>query len=157
MPVDFVRNWDRWIAQHLAGYLLPEIWPDDVAIRFMLGPDAGGPMAGVIMPSQDRAGRRFPLTIAVPVSSPGLEIPQGAASWFEAVEHTSDAARFEGTGADDFAGLLADLPFPLADPEGPSIEGIVFWTPTSDLIAVDPNDPRSAMDELLAMSRQPAG
>ncbi len=73
---EFVAPWDAWLQRALADsqlrlgadfdelYLTFPIW------RFVAGPGAFGPDAcwGVLLPSVDRVGRRFPLTLAQPLS-----------------------------------------------------------------------------------------
>ena len=72
LPASFTRVWDDWLQAALRAsreqlgpgwlgtYLNSPIW------RFALAPGACGPhaWAGVLMPSVDRVGRHFPLTIA---------------------------------------------------------------------------------------------
>lgn len=79
LPAPFVSAWDGWIQQvmlaaqtRLGGdwdghYMSAPIW------RFALAAGLAGPqkMLGVLMPSVDRVGRRFPLTLAAPVETPG--------------------------------------------------------------------------------------
>ncbi len=79
LPGDFVSAWDAWLqagmieaARHLGSmwddaYFSAPIW------RFGLPRGAAGraAMLGVVMPSVDRVGRRFPLTLA-------LSLPNGA-------------------------------------------------------------------------------
>ncbi|WP_277187809.1 type VI secretion system-associated protein TagF [Caballeronia sp. BR00000012568055] len=81
LPASFVAPWDRWLAAGLQesrarlgeawlpAYLSSPVW------RFFAMPDAlGAPpgdparacWSGVVMPSVDRVGRYFPLTIAAP-------------------------------------------------------------------------------------------
>ncbi len=67
LPGGFVRSWDRWVAAHLTPLQLSGAWPEHAGLRFVLGPDANGPMAGVALPGRDKAGRRFPLTVATPL------------------------------------------------------------------------------------------
>lgn len=69
--VDFVSAWDSWLQESFAAsraalgdawqglYEAAPLW------RFALGQGVCGarPMLGVMMPSQDRVGRTFPLTI----------------------------------------------------------------------------------------------
>ena len=77
LPRDFVQNWDGWLQQGIAEaerrngeswaecYNLAPIW------RFGLPAGTAGEatMMGVMMPSVDRVGRRFPLTLARAVPS----------------------------------------------------------------------------------------
>jgi len=76
LPKDFIEPWDDWLQHSIAvskqelgenwlkTYLTCPIW------RFALTPGLCGKNGwmGVIMPSVDRVGRYFPLTIAVPIS-----------------------------------------------------------------------------------------
>lgn len=72
LPRDFVEPWDAWWQHVIAGSRerLGEAWPDawlQAPIwRFGLPPGLCGAAAvlGLWMPSVDRAGRYFPLTIA---------------------------------------------------------------------------------------------
>ena len=72
LPVHFVQPWDLWLQEALAEsrsqlgdswldlYLVSPLW------RFVLAPGIAGQggWAGVLMPSVDRVGRYFPLTLA---------------------------------------------------------------------------------------------
>lgn len=80
LPSEFIEPWDRWLGECMAAlrtaqgpgwldaYLHSPTW------RFVLMPgvvpgiaaDAG--WAGVLMPSVDRVGRYFPLTLATPLA-----------------------------------------------------------------------------------------
>lgn len=75
LPWDFIAAWDDWLQQGLAvanaadpsgwleAYLSAPIW------RFQLRPGIAGAQGwiGVWMPSVDRVGRHFPLTLAMPL------------------------------------------------------------------------------------------
>ncbi len=77
LPGEFIRTWDVWLQEVLQAtraslgeawldcYLTMPIW------RFVLLPGLVGPSgwAGVLMPSVDRVGRQFPLTLAVALPS----------------------------------------------------------------------------------------
>jgi len=77
LPMDFVEAWDRWLQTSMLGaretlgpgwderYLTSPIW------RFALGAGVAGasPMIGVVMPSVDRVGRQFPLTLAASIQT----------------------------------------------------------------------------------------
>jgi type VI secretion system protein ImpM len=63
LPYDFVRAWDRWLAQHLAPLVGSGHWDDESALRFLSGPASFGPAAGIVAASHDRVGRRFPISI----------------------------------------------------------------------------------------------
>ncbi|MEM7319813.1 MAG: type VI secretion system-associated protein TagF [Pseudomonadota bacterium] len=82
VPTGFVQVWDEWIQRGMldgaqtygdqwdSHYMSAPIW------RFCLAPGLAGPqkMLGVLMPSVDRVGRRFPLTLATPLSAEGSAI-----------------------------------------------------------------------------------
>lgn len=90
LPPDFVQAWDDWLARELAdwqdadpagwlaSYLAGASWRFMLLPRCVAGFDATAAVAGVLMPSVDRVGRYFPLTIAwrlpaTPADAPGLQ------------------------------------------------------------------------------------
>lgn len=96
LPQSFIQPWDQWLAAGiqasqqalgegwLQAYLVSPLW------RFVLAPGVCGPEAvvGVLMPSIDRVGRYFPLSVAQ-LLEPGVAlagIVGGADEWFEGVE-----------------------------------------------------------------------
>jgi type VI secretion system protein ImpM len=81
LDADFIEPWDVWLGVGLANQreTLGEDWLDaylhSPAWRFVLMPGALAPdqqhaIAGVLMPSVDRVGRYFPLTLATPMPVP---------------------------------------------------------------------------------------
>lgn len=96
LPAAFVSPWDAWLQQALLAsrarlgdqwtelYLKSPIW------RFALQPQTCGPQAwaGVLMPSVDRAGRYFPLTMAAPIPATAstLLTVTSAEFWFTYLE-----------------------------------------------------------------------
>lgn len=128
LPGSFVRTWDRWVAAHLAPLQSSGAWPHHLGVRFILGPGANGPMAGIALPSQDRAGRRFPLTVASPVPAAVTGLASTATQWFDAIEDVADVARQGEFTADDFAAALAELPFPETSAQGDPVSGVAMWT-----------------------------
>lgn len=78
-PANFVTPWDNWLQRGILGaqeemgdtwdahYMSAPIW------RFCLSPGLAGPqkVMGVLMPSVDRVGRRFPLTLMAATQTPG--------------------------------------------------------------------------------------
>ena len=121
LPRDFTAPWDQWLQNAVAHsrerlgsswlehYLVSPIW------RFVLSPDTCGPRTwgGVLMPSVDRVGRYFPLTLAVPLMqdpSP-LSLVQGAEEWFTGCENLALAVLNEEIDLEEFdAGLSALKP-----------------------------------------------
>lgn len=93
LPRTYVEAWDHWItramdesrqqlgSQWLDAYLTSPVW------RFALSPVLGGGQvwAGVMIPSVDRVGRYYPLTLAVnlPVHTSLMGLVAGCTEWFE--------------------------------------------------------------------------
>src|SRR5206468_3770015 len=77
LPPAFISAWDGWLQEVLHGSrtALGEAWLDTYLTmpiwRFVLLPGTVGDSgwAGIVMPSVDRVGRAFPLTIAVQLTS----------------------------------------------------------------------------------------
>ncbi|MEM9058383.1 MAG: type VI secretion system-associated protein TagF, partial [Pseudomonadota bacterium] len=109
LPSAFIDAWDAWLQSVIAGsraqlgehwintYLSSPLW------RFALPPGLAGGLAwaGVLMPSVDRVGRFFPLTVAsaLPATANPLAVLSSAGAWFEAAETLAlsalDADAFE--------------------------------------------------------------
>lgn len=103
----FVDTWDGWLQNGLQTsrdrlgddwlsiYMTSPIW------RFALSPTVCGRevVTGVLMPSVDRVGRYFPLTVAVTLE--GCEniaaLPKQAADWYAEAEEAALAALEDGT------------------------------------------------------------
>lgn len=121
-PSGFVRVWDAWLQDTMLNaaatgggawdeqYMSAPIW------RFTLAAGLAGsaPVAGVLMPSVDRVGRRFPLTLMVPLRG-------GADAPFAHLALTRDFERLETCALDCLSdqmtregliGALAALPVP---------------------------------------------
>lgn len=93
---DFSQAWDTWLERclHEAQTELRERWLDVYlaapAWRFALAPGACGRagLCGVLVPSMDKVGRHFPMTV-VRTLAPGERVLQSACGdviWFESVE-----------------------------------------------------------------------
>ena len=120
----FIDVWDLWLQAGIADskarlgerwldvYLTSPIW------RFGLVPGICGASAwaGILMPSVDRVGRYFPLTIAtaLPQHVNPLQLPGAAAGWFEAMEavalRTLDDDRFEANELQAAIAAVGDIP-----------------------------------------------
>ncbi len=80
LPAEFVDLWDRWLQAGIAHSRaeLGEQWPDLYLTfpvwRFLLPADGQHECAwcGVLLPSVDRVGRLFPLTVCQPLSAEEL-------------------------------------------------------------------------------------
>ena len=115
----FVEVWDAWLQRCLAesiaqmqgrwleAYLTSPVW------RFVLSPGicGDGAYGGVMVPSVDRVGRYFPLTIVAswePENS-ALAVACGAHSWFDRAEELALDAP-EASDFDLFDAGVAQLP-----------------------------------------------
>ena len=124
LPQGFAPAWDKWLsgAMAVARARLGERWQEcyySAPIwRFTLAPQMAGGQAlmGVLMPSVDRVGRAFPLTLVVPIS--GAVTPErhmAQAPGFEALEGLALAALEFSMTQDGLRTGLSDLhaTFPL--------------------------------------------
>lgn len=123
LPSRFIVPWDDWLQRALAGSrgLLGDNWLDRYLTspvwRFLLLPGVCGdaPWAGVIMPSVDRVGRYFPLSIAAPLERPPAGEADFAAlgTWLDALDGAALASLDLSCSADDLDRKLAAHPAPV--------------------------------------------
>lgn len=124
LPSLFIEPWDRWLATGLSAwrdadpgwleaFLAAPTW------RFALG--AGLPFrespgyAGVLMPSVDRVGRYFPLTVVRPRGIGEAHVPR---QWLQALEQAALAALDDDWDGDRFDAALGALE--VVDEDGPA-------------------------------------
>lgn len=121
LPERFIVEWDRWLQHSITAsrailgpdwldtYLTSPIW------RFVLLPGVIGESvwAGMMMPSVDKVGRHFPLTIAIPLAPrPAiLATVIGAQDWFAALEEASLATLNIEFSVQQYELRLAATPF----------------------------------------------
>ena len=159
LPAGFVDVWDKWLQEVLTAsraamgdawldcYLIAPIW------RFVLLPGLASEdgWAGVLMPSVDRVGRQFPLTLAVALQSPAAvayAVFEGA-GWFAELEDAALAALDATRGADDLDHDLegCDLTVPAA-PDVDAATGALKRLPSADAFG-----PLAKVEALGAWSR----
>ncbi|TMM54140.1 type VI secretion system-associated protein TagF [Sulfitobacter sabulilitoris] len=113
-PPSFVTPWDAWLQSVLgtcrqalgAGwqdlYLSAPIW------RFTLAPRLAGPapVLGVLMPSVDRVGRMFPLTLFAKIAGDPVAAHRAGAATFARLEDIALDALDEGASRDRLATVL---------------------------------------------------
>ena len=120
LPPGFVDPWDAWVQRGMVAaraalgarwqgcYMSAPIW------RFTLSAGLCGPWAvqGVLMPSVDRVGREYPLTLAAicPPLESALMAHLAAEALFVAMEDLALAALDDGMTRDGLIGGLAALP-----------------------------------------------
>lgn len=126
LPNEFITPWDAWLQSAMAtsreelgedwlnSYLTSPIW------RFILSPGLCGnkSVAGIIMPSVDKVGRYYPLTVAV-LFEPTPYLPflfTTGNSWFEQLEDAALSGLEGNLDLQGFDQLIGSIPlFPLPD------------------------------------------
>ncbi|WP_081377231.1 type VI secretion system-associated protein TagF [Rhizobium etli] len=148
LPASFVGAWDRWISRHLVHRFPEGSMSVHPALRFILGPEAFGPMTGVVMASADRAGRRFPLTIAAVPPTATTDITTLAADWLDALEAAGKSAREGEMDGDRLAARLGSLPYPAIAACGAPVRRMTLWMRECQAFEVDPGAPEAALRHL---------
>lgn len=124
-PMPFVDAWDPWLQEciHASKEQLQDAWLDAYLTgpvwRFVLDAGVCGEdrYAGILVPSVDRVGRYFPLTVVaqLQVGLCPLDVACGASAWFEAAEGlVIDALEAEALDIDAFDESIGRLGEPLA-------------------------------------------
>ena len=156
LPASFQRPWDEWVqaglresraalgAAWLPTYLNSPIW------RFALSPGACGEYgwAGLLMPSVDRVGRHFPLTLAAPLTARAspLEHAVHQSAWYDRLEQLALSSLADDFLLEYFDAALCALGAPAAPcPDDPSLVRAiaqaalhghgVWWTDGSPQVA----------------------
>lgn len=126
LPAEFISNWDAWLQRMLPDsrarlgdrwletYLGSPIW------RFLLFPGicGDGLWAGLMMPSVDRVGRYFPLTIAsrMPALASTEREFDALADWLDRLSTAALATLDLRRGVQQFDATLTTLRAPLPAP-----------------------------------------
>ncbi len=148
---DFVRSWDRWLAQHLVPLFGQDIWPAATALRFLAGPNSFGASAGIILRSADKVGRRFPLSVVALLPEAPVALTH-AEAWFAGIEDAAIAVQRGELTPDELDAALAGLPVPEVEPGEELIADMVMWTRYSDIFDIDPQSPQATLETILAGS-----
>lgn len=120
LPQDFVRPWDNWLQSALLTshkqlgaewknrYLTSAIW------RFILSAGLCGnkAVAGIMMPSVDKVGRYYPLTVATlfECALPISDLLTQENQWFESLEEVALNALENDLSLHDFDSLIQATP-----------------------------------------------
>ncbi|RWI98568.1 type VI secretion system-associated protein TagF [Mesorhizobium sp.] len=151
LPGDFVRVWDRWLAQQIVPLFGHDAWQTDTALRFIAGPASFGASAGVIVQSADKVGRQFPLSVVARLAEAPLRLAYSDA-WFDRIEEAAFAAQRGELTPDELDAALGALPAPAVDEDGDVIDDLVMWTARTDIFDVDPKAPQPALEQIFAAS-----
>jgi len=130
LDASFIEPWDSWLAAGLLALreAQPEGWLDGYlgspSWRFLLMPGAmpgaagAQAWAGVLMPSVDRVGRYFPLTLVQPLhGGPGsTQEMAGLWQWLARLDELARDALFEDWTADRLEEELARMALPALSP-----------------------------------------
>ena len=152
LPSSFVAGWDAWFQEVIArsrALMGPEwlpAWMEAPVWRFALDGSVCGadPVLGIWMPSVDRAGRHFPLTLAAVVpgaTADGLAERGGA--WLDAAERAGLEAVTADATPEWLASALSAAPSPGdggaatsgIDATAPSARTSSWWTEGSPRVA----------------------
>ena len=104
LPPQFIGSWDAWLSAELAGarQALGADWPhshlDAPIWRFALTPGVldSSYWFGILLPSVDRVGRRFPLSLAASAD----QAFAGLHAWWEALARAALKSREPGCDAE---------------------------------------------------------
>lgn len=130
LDASFIEPWDSWLAAGLLALreAQPEGWLEGYlgspSWRFLLMPGAmpgaagAQAWAGVLMPSVDRVGRYFPLTLVQPLhGGPGsTQEMAGLWQWLARLDELARDALFEDWTADRLEQELARMALPALTP-----------------------------------------
>ncbi len=146
LPASFLGPWDDWLQRSIvavrdtlgqgwdAAYMSAPIW------RFTLPAQAAGPAAvsGIMMPSVDRVGRQYPLTLACTHDAAGTAMIHFAnRTVFEALENIALAALEDDFTRDSLTAALKAVT--LIEPAAASLRGPPYVTalPAAQIIAAE--------------------
>ena len=132
LPRDFIDPWDQWLQlvlsdsrERMQQDWLPA-WLEAPVWRFRLAPAICGwrSVLGLMLPSVDRAGRYFPLTLAAVADSGAPASGSETEYWLDACESAGRAALDQDLLPVQIAGMLPPPPrFDAGDPSGTA-----WWT-----------------------------
>ncbi|MBS3954840.1 MAG: type VI secretion system-associated protein TagF [Methylomicrobium sp.] len=120
LPRDFLTPWDNWLQSSISAsreelgnhwlnsYISAPIW------RFVLSPCVCGQSAwaGILMPSVDKVGRYFPLTVAARIVKEGYlpDLFCSSSGWFEHLEAAALSGLEDSLDTEEFDRLVQNLP-----------------------------------------------
>lgn len=131
LDASFIEPWDQWLGEGLAAqreqlgdgwldaYLASPVWRFVLMPRVLPGEAGTVALAGVLMPSVDKVGRYFPLTLVtrlptLPRSPAEVEALLG---WLHRLEDVAVDAMHDDWSIDELDEALEGLPAPVAAAE----------------------------------------
>ena len=118
LPGSFVTPWDEWLQtvvaasrDRLGADWLPA-WLEAPVWRFSLASGLCGPdtVLGMMLPSVDRVGRYFPLTLAALLAPGAAPAAAVAEAWLDGAEAAGRAALERDATQEQVAAMLPPLP-----------------------------------------------
>ena len=161
LPRDFTDAWDAWWqrglaeTQRMAGAAWRDAWLEAPVWRFTLPPDLCGQQGviGLWMPSVDKAGRFFPLTIAATAQADWAFLAGAMAPFLDAAEEAGrDALEYDLTPDALMERIQAVLALigPVEDPPPDCLPGqSAWWTEGGPRVA-----PRAMNSMVLPVGKQ---
>jgi type VI secretion system protein ImpM len=161
VPQEFVDPWDAWLQQglHESRLLLQDAWLEAYLSgpvwRFVLAEGVCGAAgyAGILVPSVDRVGRYFPLTLVTRLEARicPVDVACDSGGWFDAAEAVALAAlAATEMDIDEFddqvAGLGRYLP-------ALSVGSAVLAAPGSDAAALPPEGWQVPLEGTVSLQR----
>lgn len=136
LPDAFRGCWDHWASRHLAGR---EGWPDG-GLRLRIAVP-GRVAAGLVLPSRDRIGRRFPLALFLLADA--LPAPAALEPWCDAALQAAGE-----TAPEALWQALTALPQPMgaAGPDDP----LLLWRRGGAAMPTDPGAPGPALARIFS-------
>lgn len=163
LPPEFVAEWDAWLSDGLAELQRSPQWPDayltSPSWRFVLMPGVlpgalgCSAWAGVLMPSVDRVGRYYPLTLAHAL--PALPCDETSTEalwlWLLRLDEAAADAMHDDWSIEQFEAELARLgPPPVA---WASSAPVALAPPDADIVDLPLDSHRNPPALLAAQSR----
>jgi type VI secretion system protein ImpM len=162
VPREFVATWDDWLQRSLAssasalGAAWLDVYLQGPILRFVLLPGICGESlwTGIVMPSVDRVGRYFPLTIVVALEErPGtLAAAVSSHNWFAALEKIALRTLESDALPEELDAGLVEAPFPWSPVDVGAAVALAGWwrTPSTAGHATDLADVNRLDDLVLA-------
>ena len=143
LPREFIEPWDAWLQRSIATSrrALGDAWLDlfltSPIWRFALAPGVCGNemWAGVLLPSVDKVGRYFPLTIVAPLERCDADLTEvfAAHSWYAELEKIALSALSVEFTPEDLESALAKHPFVSdvwAPAQSAAVHDVASWLET---------------------------
>ena len=127
VPHVFNTEWDQWFrsGMELLRGQSDGLWVEDFsrspAWCFICPAGVTGwPVCGLLVPSMDRVGRAYPLTVLALAPTPATPtlLDQVLPRFFDGAHAAVEAARLQGLGVEELDRLVSELPSPFAAGSG---------------------------------------